>query len=73
MLRGVPHPYKCLCVKFLLASSSLPNGEKESNSPIRVYDTSGAWGDASFHKDPTKGLPSVRSRWILERNDTSNY
>ena len=53
-----------------LASSSLPNGEKESNSPIRVYDTSGAWGDANFHKDPTKGLPSVRSRWILERNDT---
>ena len=53
-----------------LASSSLPNGEKESNSPIRVYDTSGAWGDANFHKDSTKGLPSVRSRWILERNDT---
>ena len=55
-----------------LGLSNLPNGEKESNSPIRVYDTSGAWGDASFHKDPTKGLPSIRSRWILERNDTIN-
>ena len=55
-----------------LGLSNLPNGEKESNSPIRVYDTSGAWGDSSFHKDPTKGLPSIRSRWILERNDTIN-
>ena len=32
----------------------MPEGGTAENSPIRVYDTSGAWGDPDFHKDPTR-------------------
>lgn len=53
-----------------LSSSSSPSGDKKENDPVRVYDTSGAWGDSNFHKDSNKGLPSIRSKWITDRNDT---
>ena len=53
-----------------LSPSQLPDGETEVNEAVRVYDTSGAWGDPDFHKDPTKGLPLLRSAWISQRNDT---
>ena len=52
--------------------SNLPEGGTAENSPIRVYDTSGAWGDPEFHKDPTVGLPALRSVWIENRGDTEN-
>ena len=39
------------------------------NAPVRVYDTSGPWGDEAFHKDIRKGLPALRTPWILERGD----
>ncbi len=52
--------------------SNLPEGGTAENSPIRVYDTSGAWGDPDFHKDPTKGLPTLRSEWIRQRDDTTH-
>ncbi len=45
------------------------DGTLVPNDPIRIYDTSGAWGDAEFHGDVERGLPSVRGAWILERND----
>ena len=50
--------------------SNLPEGGTAENPPVRVYDTSGAWGDPDFHKDPTQGLPTLRSEWIRQRNDT---
>tara|TARA_B100002019_G_scaffold99278_1_gene85537 strand:- start:2181 stop:4121 length:1941 start_codon:yes stop_codon:yes gene_type:complete len=53
-----------------LSPSKKLGGEEEFNDPVRVYDTSGAWGDESFHKDPHKGLPEVRLKWITERGDT---
>jgi phosphomethylpyrimidine synthase len=43
------------------------------NDPVRVYDTSGPWGDPSFHQDPARGLPPVRSEWIRERGDAGEY
>ena len=49
-----------------LSPSKKLGGEEEFNDPVRVYDTSGAWGDESFHKDPHKGLPEVRLNWITE-------
>ena len=52
--------------------SNLPDGGTEENRPIRVYDTSGAWGDPDFHKDSTLGLPALRSDWINNRGDTEN-
>src|SRR5262245_39915939 len=41
----------------------------EVNEPVRVYDTSGPWGDPDFHGDATQGLPPLRARWIRERGD----
>jgi phosphomethylpyrimidine synthase len=45
------------------------NGEIEVNEPVRVYDTSGPWGDPDFHRDVTQGLPPLRAKWIRERGD----
>ncbi|HEX4707205.1 MAG TPA: phosphomethylpyrimidine synthase ThiC [Candidatus Udaeobacter sp.] len=45
------------------------NGEIEINEPVRVYDTSGAWGDPSVMLDPVQGLPPLRWDWILARGD----
>lgn len=42
----------------------------ESNPPIPVYDTSGAYGNPEQTIDLKQGLPSVRSAWIDERGDT---
>ena len=42
----------------------------EKNPPLYVYDTSGVYTDANVQIDLKKGLGTVRSAWILERNDT---
>ena len=52
-----------------LSPTNLPEGKKELNDPVRVYDTSGPWGDSEFHGDHAKGLPALRSKWIRERQD----
>jgi phosphomethylpyrimidine synthase len=45
----------------------------EDNAPVRVYDTSGPWGDPSVSADVREGLPSLRRHWILERGDVEEY
>ncbi|MCL4129902.1 UNVERIFIED_CONTAM: hypothetical protein GTU68_042456 [Idotea baltica] len=50
-----------------------PNGETEKNEPVRVYDCSGPWGDPEFDGDVTRGLPALRSQWILDRGDVEEY
>ncbi|HEY5992357.1 MAG TPA: phosphomethylpyrimidine synthase ThiC, partial [Candidatus Udaeobacter sp.] len=45
----------------------------EDNPPVRVYDTSGPWGDPSGHCDVREGLPSLRRHWILSRADVEEY
>jgi len=42
----------------------------EINPPVPVYDTSGAFSDPDVEIDLMKGMPDVRSNWIIERNDT---
>ena len=42
----------------------------EKNPPLYVYDTSGVYTDPNVSVDLKKGLGSVRSVWISERNDT---
>ena len=56
-----------------LSPSEKPNGIVEKNEPIRVYDTSGPWGDPNFKGDVTKGLPALRRDWILGRDDIEEY
>ena len=45
------------------------SGEMETNEPVRVYDTSGPWGDADQHVDVNRGLPALRAKWIRDRGD----
>ncbi len=59
--------------EIALQDTRLPSGELQSNDPIRVYDTSGSWGDNKFHGDCTKGLPKLREGWLLERDDVESY
>ncbi|MGA0134297.1 MAG: phosphomethylpyrimidine synthase ThiC, partial [Opitutales bacterium] len=52
-----------------LSDTRRPDGVTSPNEPVRIYDTSGAWGDPAFHGDVEKGLPAIRAGWILERGD----
>src|SRR6266446_8913798 len=52
-----------------LAPTKTMSGEIEANEPVRVYDTSGPWGDADFGGDVTQGLPPLRAKWVGDRGD----
>jgi phosphomethylpyrimidine synthase len=52
-----------------LSPTRLPDDTRVQNEAVRVYDTSGPWGDPAFHADPALGLPALRERWIRERGD----
>jgi phosphomethylpyrimidine synthase len=52
-----------------LAPTKALDGKIDINEPVRVYDTSGPWGDASVTLDPVQGLPPLRREWILKRGD----
>jgi phosphomethylpyrimidine synthase len=51
----------------------LHDGTMEDNGSIKVYDTSGKWGEEGAKNDPTKGLPALRLKWIKDRNDVEEY
>jgi len=52
-----------------LAPTKTMSGEMEVNEPVRVYDTSGPWGDLDQKIDVKEGLPALRARWIRDRAD----
>jgi phosphomethylpyrimidine synthase len=56
-----------------LAPTKSINGEIEVNEPVRVYDTSGPWGDPDFRGDVTQGLPALRAKWIRDRGDVEEH
>ena len=49
------------------------DGVVEENPPVRVYDTSGPWGDPAFEGDVQKGLPPLRRSWVVARGDVEEY
>ncbi|HSB28641.1 MAG TPA: phosphomethylpyrimidine synthase ThiC [Pyrinomonadaceae bacterium] len=49
------------------------DGTLIENPPVRVYDTSGPWGDPSVVCDVSEGLPAVRRDWIIKRGDVEEY
>ena len=53
-----------------LSPTNKPDGVMEQNEPLRVYDTSGPWGDKNFNGDYGQGLPRLRKAWIESREDT---
>jgi phosphomethylpyrimidine synthase len=52
-----------------LAPTKTMSGKIEVNEPVRVYDTSGPWGDPEFHGNVEQGLPPLRAKWIRNRGD----
>jgi phosphomethylpyrimidine synthase len=56
-----------------LAPTKSFSGAMEENAAVRVYDTSGPWGDPQFHGDVEEGLPPLRREWILKRGDVAEY
>ncbi len=71
---GTIHPFVRVPMREIaLAPTKTLSGELEANEPVRVYDTSGPWGDPSFRGDVEKGLPPLRRDWILQRGDVEEY
>ncbi len=55
--------------EIALARTKTIAGEIEANEPVRVYDTSGPWGDPDFSGDVEQGLPPLRAKWVRDRGD----
>ncbi len=55
--------------EITLSPTHLSNGTDVPNEAVRVYDTSGPWGDPDFSGDSAQGLPAIRANWIRERGD----
>ena len=59
--------------EITLQPTHTPDGSIEANEPLRIYDTSGPWGDDSQSCDPKSGLLALRRNWILDRGDVEEY
>ena len=62
-------PFREISVQHTQSS----NGQSEANEALRVYDTSGPWGDNSQSCDVNSGLTPLRRDWILARKDVEAY
>ncbi len=49
------------------------SGQSIPNEPVRVYDTSGPWGDGEYRGNAENGLPTLRRDWILARGNVAEY
>ena len=49
------------------------DGTLATNPQVRVYDTSGPWGDGDVQCDVREGLPRLRREWITGRGDVEEY
>jgi len=49
------------------------DGSIEVNHPIRLYDSSGPWGDPDQKPAITDGLAAIRREWITARGDVEEY
>ena len=59
-LPGVRVPMR----EITLSPTKAFNGRIEANEPVRVYDTSGPWGDPAFTGTVQDGLPALRCPWL---------
>ena len=73
-VEGTIHPdVKVAMREIALSPTTMPSGETQENPPVRVYDTSGPWGDPDFQGKVEEGLPAMRREWILARGDVEEY
>jgi phosphomethylpyrimidine synthase len=59
--------------EIALNPTRLPDGSMRDNEAVRVYDTSGPWGDPSYNGSVHSGLPALRRAWIEGRGDVQGY
>jgi len=59
--------------EITLSPTRMHDGSLEENESLKVYDTSGPWGDGSEQFDPRVGLPALREKWIKDRGDVEEY
>lgn len=64
-LPGVRVPFR----EITLSDTTL-NGTTSPNPPLRVYDTSGPYGDPSTPITIPNGLPLLRNDWVAQRDVT---
>ncbi len=57
--------------EITLSPTRSSDGSLLENAPVRVYDTSGPWGDSEFSGSVETGLPPLRKAWITARGDVS--
>jgi phosphomethylpyrimidine synthase len=73
-VNGELHPnIRVPCREISQAPTKSLNGELQPNEPIRVYDTSGPWGDTAVQVSVEEGLPALRADWIRARGDVEEY
>jgi phosphomethylpyrimidine synthase len=73
-VEGVLHPdVRVPMREIALAPTKAFNGRIETNEPVRVYDTSGPWGDPAYTGTAEQGLPALRAGWIEARGDVEAY
>lgn len=63
--QGIRVPFR----KITLTPTRSHSGKSIANEPFMVYDTSGPYTDPSQTIDVQRGLPALRSQWILDRQD----
>src|SRR5690349_9767401 len=68
-LPGVRVPFR----EITQSVSREMDGTLAPNPPVRVYDTSGPWGDPEAECESVTGLPALRREWILARSDVEEY
>ncbi|MBI1924415.1 phosphomethylpyrimidine synthase ThiC, partial [Candidatus Poribacteria bacterium] len=69
LYQGIRVPFR----EITLQPARSFDGRIEVNEPLRVYDTSGPWGDASLVCDSRFGLSPSRRDWILALGDVEEY
>ena len=68
-LPGVRVPFR----EITQSASREFDGTLAPNPPVRVYETSGPWGDPDVSCESVNGLPALRREWILGRDDVEEY
>jgi phosphomethylpyrimidine synthase len=69
-VEGPKHGVKVPMREITLSPTKSSDGKETENPAIRLYDTSGPWGDSEFHGQHEQGLPPLRKHWVLDREDT---
>ncbi|RZL15993.1 MAG: phosphomethylpyrimidine synthase ThiC, partial [Pedobacter sp.] len=72
-VKGQLHPIEVAMREVILSETKLHGrfGETAPNSPVTIYDTSGAYTDPNLEIDVKKGISKLREQWIVDRGDVN--